>query len=822
MAATIGPGIRPLLAACDALPPEAAKDLGNPAWDSARGRILIARLSPFADVDRSSPHLVLFSECREALPGAFIDFAFFPSRRDRESLEERSLPWFHGLASGRPPSDFDLVMVSLSFGLELVNLPYLFSTAGLPLSGIERARAREAGTMSPIVILGGSSAAASGALVSPAGDCMVDGIFLGEGEAGAGSAAFGAIGELGRLLCDRDEPAAARLERARGVEGFWIPGAPEAPSRRVARPSPRPLVSYPVLNSAEASTARLQITAGCPGLCSFCLEGWDRRPYRELPLEEILAAARELRVRSGADSLEVYSFNFNTHSRIFELLFELNRVFRRVNLMSQRLDLLAATRGLAAAELAADKRSFTLGIEGVSGRMRAYYRKGLEEGDIEAAVEALAVRGVRELKLFYIISGIEDEEDLAEFAAFAAALAARREAAAPHLRVLASAGYLVRLPSTPLQYAPLALDEERLGAIAEAMRISCEGAGIEFRLATHFDEYCVEQLLALGGPAVHAWLAGVPALGFRYDGSLSKGAWPSLRAWAARAGLLEPSYLGEKDASWTPCPALAGDEVLRAHYEAAKAFADRASCLGAGCSDCGACPEPSDRAAIGRHRAPLLPDAGYIDRLTRLIAAKAAFPTVLVEVGLPASLAGATPEYRSSWLLRRLSAASPGAEKAVFEAKERLFSAGALEGLLPPGFTGRCVFSLSGPSPDKARTAARAAGFAPLDALPDIGRIEVEVELPPPWSGRALPGLRAWLEASGLSFVERREEGRRLLEPAARDARKRILISASVEEAATFRALLSLGPKARLPAWLEALGPRAVEASRVAVLGYSA
>src|SRR5208337_3436526 len=44
---------------------------GNPAWEQAACRILILRLSPFADVQRSTPHLFLFRESRTALPDAF-------------------------------------------------------------------------------------------------------------------------------------------------------------------------------------------------------------------------------------------------------------------------------------------------------------------------------------------------------------------------------------------------------------------------------------------------------------------------------------------------------------------------------------------------------------------------------------------------------------------------------------------------------------------------------------------------------------------------------------------------------------------------------
>ena len=48
---------------------------GNPDFEAAAYRVLIARLSPFRDVDRSLPHLFLFHEVRRALSQAHIDLA---------------------------------------------------------------------------------------------------------------------------------------------------------------------------------------------------------------------------------------------------------------------------------------------------------------------------------------------------------------------------------------------------------------------------------------------------------------------------------------------------------------------------------------------------------------------------------------------------------------------------------------------------------------------------------------------------------------------------------------------------------------------------
>ena len=528
------------LLAPSALIPVAREGLGNPAWAEARSRVLIARLSPFRDMDKSSSHLVLFAQARKSLPEAYIDLAFFPEKRDRDLLDSggeegtKDLPYYYGLASQQSPADFDLILVSNAFGLELVNLPYLFSTSRLAFRSSERSVSEEG----PLVILGGSNAGATAVLVDENGDSPVDGIFFGEGEE--------AIGELAAILADRGISKDLRLARAEGVEGFWrTRGHGKIRGRRL-RASPSPLMEPLLLNSPEASTARLQISAGCPGLCSFCFEGWDRRPYRELTLEEILEASKRLKRHSGAESLELFSFNFNTHSDIFALIFELGRIFRRVNLMSQRLDILADTPLLLEAELAGDKRSFTLGIEGVSASMRAFYRKGLGEGELSTLVHRLIRPGIKELKLFYIISGLESASDLNEFDGFMENLASLKKEGAPGLRVLVSAGYLVRLPGTPLQHASLVLDEAAFRGIVSSMEASCEASGVEFRLASHFDEYCVDQLLSLGDGRLLPWLEKGSKTGIVYDGSLTRACWASLRSFCQERGLLDPIFLGEK------------------------------------------------------------------------------------------------------------------------------------------------------------------------------------------------------------------------------------------------------------------------------------
>jgi len=340
----------------------------NPSFDGAPYRVLIARLSPFRDVDRSIPHLYLYHEVRRALPAAYVDLAFFPGEHERAALAAHDLPHWIGTQSLRPASAFDLILISNAYTLELINLPYLLLRSGIPLYASERDERW------PIFLLGGSNAMASQAVIRPDGDSLVDGIYFGEGE-GAVERLVAALaqGSSDPDTSGRGDKQEALTRAAAAVDGLWVAGSLHETRKAVCAPDARYLATgYPLLNTPEAHAAKLQINYGCPAFCSFCFEGYDRKPYRELPLSDLLDAARRLKRAQGVSEVSLYSFNFNTHAEILPMLLELHLLYRRVGVSSQRADILQHAGYLLEAEVEAGKRSFTLGVEGISERQRAW------------------------------------------------------------------------------------------------------------------------------------------------------------------------------------------------------------------------------------------------------------------------------------------------------------------------------------------------------------------------------------------------------------------------------------------------------------------
>ncbi len=684
----------PLLQQAGLFLPHPNPTFRNPAFGEADFRVLIVRLSPFRDVDRSTPHLVLSQAVRRALPEAYVDVVFFPPKHDRERLRRAGIPLLVGVQSFRSVEEFDLVLVSNSYLLELVNLPYLLLHSGIPSMASGR------GEEWPPIILGGSNAMATQAVVTADGDSLVDALFFGEGEE-----------QLIPLLRGLRDTAGSgkRLQLSRvasAVDGLWVSGlGTDCPVAKAVLDAPAEehlLIDYPLLNGPEAQTARLQIGYGCPAFCSFCFEGYDRKPYREVGLADVLSAAHQLKRSHGCEALDLYSFNFNTHSAILALIGELNHLYDRVNFMSQRVDLLDCARVLLEAEIAAGKSHFSLGIEGISERQRAWLHKSLSTKAIERVLERLVRHKVRQVKLFYILTGHEDESDLAEFRGFVSWLKALRTRRHPAIRVTFSFGRLVRMPFTPLRYDRLLLQRDDWRAVAGQVKSACETNGFEFRMAAEWDEYCTSQVLALGGHWLLRALTELAQEGHVFEGRLSPGYWDALRNWLVAHGFWTDAFLGEKGADYSFPMSFVRSSIkssfLHRQFEQAKAGVDEGYCLGDAvspgrCLGCGACEEEAQRRAITAQRLRPAGNERYVEQLRSMMAAKRRIRPLYVRVRLPRVVAGTATEWTNAWLLRMLLRDNPLQTDNLLSAREALFAVGANRDRYPT-FYGETVIAL--------------------------------------------------------------------------------------------------------------------------------
>ncbi len=775
----------------------------NPEFHQAALRVLILRLSPWQVMEPSLPHLFLCDAVRRAVEQAYLDLAFLPAFHDRDLLQKNGIPFVVGTQSSHSLEDFDLVLVSNSYVLELINLPFLLKHSGLPWLASQRPDSL------PPIILGGSNAAAAHALILPGGDCIADALFVGEGEE-----------QVEHFIADfcaaRGTPKKQRLRQAaHGRSGWWLAGEMQAPIPKARWELPeagRLPARFPVLNGAEAGTLRLPINLGCPANCSFCFEGFDRKPYRELSAPGLLEAARRVKQCKGADTLEIYSFNFNTHSQIGHLLLEFSRLFNQVGFKSQRVDILRSAPWLLAAEIIAGKSTFTLGIEGISQRQRNLLNKTLPAAEVDTVLQQLLGQRIRELKLFFILTGHEEGPDLAEFGAFVRRLKAWRQQRNPGLRILFSFGLLVRMPGTPFQFDRLCLDPQAWAPLLTAVQSACSNHGFEFRLAAHWPDYSVSQVLAMGGPWASQLLLRLAEADFCLDEPLPEAAWQLTREWLESHGLWNQAFLGEKPADYPFASGWVQGSVTNAflfeQYQRNKTGVDVGYCLGhetrpGHCQACGAC-EPRERKAIVNHRLVPPPHPDWLREFRELMDQKARLKPALARVQIPDAWAGAAPEWLSARLLAQCLRQFPGLTAHLLSVREELFTRRELQDQFPI-FSGHTVFGFKAWDAAEIQKTLRPGtdlgGFVFLGweqgfVAGTFHRAQVEIHLEAGDFPRASQRFQTWLRESHVAFTLVRDGAGYCLTIPSASLKKKILFTGQYQENdAGFHAVVDVGSK---------------------------
>ncbi|MDD5474197.1 MAG: radical SAM protein [Candidatus Methanoperedens sp.] len=566
--------------------PRSNPTFNNPAFEEASLRVLIVRLSPFPNIRESITHHFLFQETRRALPSAYIDYAFFPNPKNIPIFRDCRIPFFLGIQSLHPISDFDLVLVSNSFTLELFNLPYLFMNTGIPAAKKERRQAK------PIVVMGGSNAFMAQCAISPEGDSFVDALFFGEGE--------GAVSKIVSIVNENQKLSKTEilgiLEKE--VPGFFDIRMPIPDSMRVSPPkAPQAshiLADYPILNTDIENTAKLQITQGCSCFCSFCFEGYTRKPFREYSPKDILEKALEIKSKHAPTQFDFLSFNFNMHTDISRIIADLNEIAKFVSFKSQRADIIAMCPGLLDVEILSGKRTYTIGVEGISDRMRRYLHKSLAEGELILALEHIYAKKPRQLKLFFMITGIENESDRREFKDFVMKLKQLKSRLAPGCRTIMSFGLLVNLPFTPMQFASV-IEPASIKQIKGELKRDCETNGFEFRMTQDMEEFLISQHIAIGGFECFNVLSLFANNGGYFDGEHIAGDKNALIS-SLRSASGDGLHASKDENYVYPFEKLRGapdKSFLYRMYNEARNFRDSGYCLdGKGeCIDCGGCED---------------------------------------------------------------------------------------------------------------------------------------------------------------------------------------------------------------------------------------
>jgi len=777
----------------------------NPKWEQANMKVLLVRLSPWKDVDRSTPHWFLYDAIRRASPEVYLDWSFFPDAAARKQLEVSGQPWMQGSLSGKSVREFDLVLISNSCGVELINLPLILKHSFLELYSSQRKES------DPLILLGGSNTLAAQALITETGDSFADAIFFGEGE--------GAVTRMAEVLLQHQQSSKQEKlhQIAKHVSGFWIAGNLGQTVHKAvcteASAQWHPVV-YPVVDSPQADTTRLQITMGCPCFCSFCFEGYDRKPYREVPLDELMNTARKLKANQGAGVVELYSFNFNSHERILELLHQLNHLFDQVSVKSQRMDFLDKLNGLYDSELLIDKRSFTLGIEGISERLRAYLNKSLDTPRMESCVESLLKRRVRQMKLFYLLTGLETEQDMEEFERFATWLRQRKEQIACGTRIIFSFGYLVRMPFTPLRHEALKLDPADWTQIAQRVKVVAGSRGFEFRIAADWDDYFFSQVVALGGYWLHSALVSMTEKGHFYDGCIHPGIAADLKTWMEENHQWTESFLSPKPADYPfPLAFLEGgvsEGFIYRQFQKSSQAEDTGYCLSSRCQACDACETPVQRNFLKNHELKEFSQV-FVDRFRQRTQRKRLLKPIPILVNLPDICCWKSPEWSRAWLMRELLQFYPDQIDNILSVREILYQTGDLQKLYS-GVAGWTVFGAKCWEPEKLIQAFKDSPHSEkLSHLEksDSGDLSFQqIQLCVDLDETAFPNperiLARFLEQNYCPCQLQRNGPEIRIVPSPKALKKKQLLSGSIlQNGSRWSCELNTGPKFDLLGWLK-------------------
>lgn len=449
-------------------------------------RILFVRLSTYFAVAESFTHQILY-QIAANIAGIYPDLAYLPPINDIKLFAKDNIPWLLGTQTKLGPQGFSLIAFSNSIVQEILNIPHFLKTSGIPLSRNQRIKREDI----PLIILGGANALYTTGIWGV--DSWLDGVFVGTDTK-----------EITKLLTLWQEARRSKKTKEETlailtkVNGFYLtdsfPKALSLSQEKIRDQQPvltKAIVSY---NSQEIGAGYLEISQGCRGFCSFCAESWGRKPYQEEEEKILVKAAKELKAAMGLEKINLFSFNFNMYSQIYQLLNDLVSLFKNIGLKSQRFDQLALYPDLLAYQESLGKEIYSFGLEGISSRLRRYLNKNLADSLLYKSLVLPFAIQAQELKIFILSTGLEEDSDLTEFRQLLNHLKANQDKLSARTKVLFSLTPLVRFPVTPLEFSKIYWPKE-YEPIISSIRDLIQSYGFEFRQAMDANEYWFSQIL---------------------------------------------------------------------------------------------------------------------------------------------------------------------------------------------------------------------------------------------------------------------------------------------------------------------------------------